>query len=245
MNIAQSVFLGVLQGFTEFLPISSSGHLVLAQSWFPNFNQPGVLFDVVLHAGTLLSVLVYFRKILVKFFGNYFMQIVIGTIPVVVVGVIFQGAIEDMFKSVQVVAIAFLVTSLMNFLTNKAKTKKTKISFADSLFVGFAQAFAIIPGISRSGATIFSATARKVESKTAAEFSFLLSVPAVLGANLLQLFKNGIFDEISATFYFTGFLTSFLSGLVAINLLFSLLKEKKFGFFSLYCFILGALALAS
>ena len=243
MNLFQASILGILQGLTEFLPVSSSGHLVIVQSLIPGFSQPGIFFDVVLHAGTTLSVLIYFRKNVIQLFKKYFVQIIIGTIPAVFLGLIFQEVIEQIFSNITIVALALIVTSLMNYLINGSKTKKTKVANSDSLFIGLAQAFAMIPGISRSGSTIFAATQRKINRKQAAEFSFLLSVPAVLGANVLQLFKYRFSDNVSMSFYSFGFLAAFLSGLIAINLVFSLLKKKKFNLFALYCFVLGVLVL--
>ena len=168
MNLFSSVFLGILQGLTEFLPVSSSGHLVLVQHLIPGFSQPGVLFDVVLHLGTFFSIVIYFRKAILKISRRYFFLIAVGTVPAVFFGLLFQSAIEDLFRSVQVVGFALLITAMMNYLTDRETKRGKKIPLKTAGIVGLAQAFALIPGISRSGSTIFVGTRLGITKKKAA-----------------------------------------------------------------------------
>ncbi len=243
MSYISSILLGILQGLTEFFPVSSSGHLVIAQSLIPGFNQPGVLFDVVLHAGTLLAIVVRFRRTILAITKNYLLLILIGTIPAVIVGLFFQSAIEKFFDSIYLVGVALLITGLMNLLTNKTQSIKGKFNKVNAFRVGLAQALAIIPGISRSGSTIFAGTRLGLEKKKAAEFSFLLSIPAVLGANVLQFITHAQGSDQNVIFYLAGFLAAFLSGCLAINIVLRVLLSKKFIYFGIYCLSLGGLIL--
>ena len=242
MNTFYAAILGAVQGLTEFLPISSSGHLVIAQHLVPGFAQPGVLFDVVLHAGTLGAVLFYFRKKIISMNYKYMMLIIIGTIPAVVIGLLFQDQIESIFSNLKLVGIALLVTGVMNYLVDRLKTSKSMPSGLDAFVIGLGQAFAIVPGISRSGTTIFVATTRRLKREEAAEFSFLLSIPAILGAIALQILKyhNG---AINIPSYAAGFIAAFIFGVISIKLLLNLLKSKKLIYFAIYCLILGSLVL--
>lgn len=243
MNIIQAGFLGILQGLTEFLPVSSSGHLVIAQSIMPDFVQPGVLFDVMLHAGTLLAVLLYFRKTLVSLDRNYLLLIIIGSLPALVIGLLFQDFFEGLFSGTLVVGFALLVTSGVNYLTDKAKKRKFDFNYLDSFLVGIAQAIAIVPGISRSGSTIFAATGLGIDRKKAAEFSFILSMPAIFGASILQLTKY--YSDVNGSFtaYFIGFIFASVTGYFAISLVIKTLLSKRFIFFAVYCGAVGLFAL--
>jgi len=243
MNIITSIFLGFLQGLTEFLPVSSSGHLVLVQSLLPGFTQVGVLFDVFLHFGTLFAVLVFFRKEILKLPPKYYLYLALGTIPAAFIGYFFKSQLESLFTSTKLVGFALLATGLVNLLTDKIESTGKKLSFKNSFITGVAQAIAIIPGISRSGTTIFASVAQGVDKKSAAKFSFLLSIPAVLGANILEFATHGVSEIGNYTFYLTGFVFSFISGLLAIYLVFKFLTQRKFKIFAYYCFIVGILAI--
>jgi undecaprenyl-diphosphatase len=234
--------LGLLQGFTEFLPVSSSGHLVLAQSFLPNFSPPGILFEVVVHAGTLLATLVYFWKEIVKIKSQYFFTIALGSIPAAIIGFLLSDYTDTLFGSLTIVGFALLITAAFNFFTDRLATAKKTIGKTDSLLIGIAQAVAIVPGISRSGATIFAATSRKIKPQEAAKFSFLLSIPAVVGANLLEFTK---FSGQAGSFvpYLVGFTAAAMSGILAIHLVIGLLKEKKFIYFGIYALIVGILTI--
>lgn len=243
MNMIQAGFLGILQGLTEFLPVSSSGHLVIAQSLMPGFVQPGVLFDVMLHVGTLSAVLLYFRKTLAGLDKNYLLLLFIGSLPALVVGLLFQNFFEGLFSGTLIVGIALIITSIVNYLTDKAKKKKSDFNYLDSFLVGIAQAIAIIPGISRSGSTIFAATRLGIDRRKAAEFSFILSIPAIFGASILQLTKYFSHVNGSFTTYFIGFIFAFVTGYFAISLVIKTLLSKRFIFFAVYCGVVGLFAL--
>lgn len=242
MSYIWSLVLGILQGFTEFLPVSSSGHLVLFQSLIPGFSQPGVLFDVCLHFGTLFAVLFFFRKKIFKLPFKYILYIFIATIPAVIIGLLVRDSISILFSSVEVVGVALLLTGLINFLTSKQRQEGKSLDYKKSIFIGLMQAFAIIPGISRSGSTIFAGTKSGLSSKDAAKFSFLVSVPAIVGANILEVYSNWG-ESINYVQYFIGFLSAFVSGIIAIKLVLKFLEEKKFKVFAFYCLALGVIIL--
>lgn len=241
-GIIQVLVLGFVQGLAEFLPISSSGHLVLVQSILPSFNQPGILLDTFLHLGTVFSVILFFNKRIIELLKKYFLFIIVGSIPAGIVGILFNDYIEGLFNSVKIVGIALIVTGLINYLTAKLPDNKNPITVKKSLFIGLWQAFAIIPGISRSGSTIFAGSFIKLEKKTAAEFSFLLSLPAILGANLVQFFKYS--GEVNFVFshYLIGFSVSAMTGYFAIKLVLDFISKGKFVYFSIYCFLIGLIA---
>jgi len=243
MSLLTPVILGILQGLTEFLPVSSSGHLVLVQNLLPGFSQPGVFFDVFLHLGTLIAVLVFFRKELFRLPLKYYLFIGVATVPAALFGFLFKTQLEALFSNIKLVGIALLITGLINFLTDKIKKEENKLTYKNSLITGVAQAVAIIPGISRSGSTIFTAVAQGLEKKTAAKFSFLMSIPAVLGANILEIGTLKLSGINNYPFYLIGFIFSFLFGLLAISLVYKFLLQNKFKLFAFYCLIIGSVAL--
>ena len=243
MNLITSIFLGILQGLTEFLPVSSSGHLVIAQSLIPGFTQEGVLFDVFLHAGTVLAVFYYFRKTLLKLTSKYIFLLLIATIPAGLVGLFLNSSIEKLFSGGYLVGFALIFTAILNFFTDKAKKGSKKISVKNSILIGMAQALAIIPGISRSGSTIFAGTSLGIKRKEAAQFSFLLSVPAIIGANAVQFFKYGSGTTGNIMFYGAGFIAAFISGVIAIKFVLKFLLAGRFKLFGYYCLALGLLVI--
>lgn len=243
MDVLSAAILGVVQGLTEFLPVSSSGHLVLAQSLIPGFKQPGIVFDVILHLGTLFAVLYFFRKKIFKLGFKYYGLIAVGTIPAILLGLVFKSQIEALFVNVKLVGAALILSGILNYLTNGAKVGKKAVGVKESLMVGVAQAAAIIPGLSRSGSTIFAGIKQGVKPEEAVEFSFLLSIPAILGANILELAGRGFNGSLSSGSYVAGFVTAFISGFLAIGLVLKFLVSKKFKFFAVYCIGLGILAL--
>lgn len=243
MNTIYYFFLGAIQGLTEFLPVSSSGHLVVAQHFFPGFSQPGVLFDAFLHLGTTTAVVVILWKRILRINLKDIKYIFLATIPVVIVGIFFQNEIEPLFKSIKIVGIALLVTSVFNFLSDKVSLRSRKINSKSSVLVGLFQALAIVPGISRSGSTIFSGLVAGVPKKEAAEFSFLISIPAILGANIFEFYKHGIMMRTVYSNYVVGFLAAFVFGMLAIKVVFKFLEKGSFKVFSFYCLFLGLLLL--
>lgn len=242
MNILQGGLLGLVQGLTEFLPVSSSGHLVIAQSLMPGFSQPGVLFDVVLHLATATAIFVYFRGRILNLDKNFLILLTIGSVPAFIIGLLFSDLVESFFESTLVVSVGLLITAAMNWSTDKTWARRPVVGRIDALFIGVAQALAIIPGISRSGSTIFAATSLGVDRNEAARFSFILSVPAILGANFYQLIRHGFDSQIQYPVYLFAFLTAAFSGYLAISLVIRFLGEKKFKYFAAYCIFASVFA---
>jgi undecaprenyl-diphosphatase len=246
MNILTSLLLGIVQGLTEFLPISSSGHLVIVQQSLDSFHQPGILFDVVLHAGTLLAVVVFYWTVLLKMSREYITALLIASIPVFLVGLAINSRVEMMFNSVRLVGFALMVTGIINYLTDKrgftfsAKPYKWYLA----IVIGLAQTLAIIPGISRSGSTIFAGSKMGLSKEKAAEFSFLLSIPAILGANIFEILKLNTYDDIGFINYFVGFFTAFVFGYLSIKLVLKALSRSQFIYFAIYCLVLGVTIIA-
>lgn len=242
MNNFWALFLGIIQGLTEFLPVSSSGHLAIAQSIIPNFKQPGVLFDVSLHLATTFAVVIYFRKKLKTILFSdrkYIGFLIVGSIPAALIGILFSDLLETMFLNVAAVAWQLLLTGVICILIDKLREKKDDLSVKNSFLIGCAQALAIIPGISRSASTIFTGSFLGIEKKYAAEYSFLLSIPAILGANLLQFKKYGLNIEVETLNYVVGFIAAFVIGYLSINVVFNTLHKQQFKYFGIYCIILG------
>lgn len=251
MNLFEVIFLGVIQGITEWLPISSSGHLVLFQSIF-GFKQP-IIFDVLLHFGSLLVILFVFRKEILelilgvlnrekKYLKIAFM-LIIATIPIVFVGFFFNDLIENSFSSLKVVGFSLIFTSIVLFMSKYPKIKNKNINFFNSFFMGIAQALAILPGVSRSGITISTALIQGIKQEEAARFSFLMAIPPILGATLLEI-KN--IEQIENLNYaLIGVFFSIVSGYLSLKFLLRIIKTNKFSYFSVYCFVLGFFILIS
>ncbi len=259
----KAIILGLIQGLTEFLPVSSSGHLVMFSN-FMNFEQSGIAFDVFVHIGTLFSVLIAFRKELtqmviapyaiwlqkrddkaLKEFLNWDMYVVVATIPAVIVGLFFKDAIEHAFTSVLLVYGMLMVTGLLMFLTRFLKERETPLEYGNSFVIGIAQAFAILPGISRSGSTIFTGLAFGIDRVKAAKFSFIMSIPAILGAAVLQLKDLATapptFNE--SMIYLAGAAMSAMTGYLAIVWLIKIVRRGKLEWFGYYCFTIGLVGL--
>lgn len=244
MNIYTSIVLGIVQGLTEFLPVSSSGHLVVAQKLLPGFSQPGILFDVVLHLGTTLAVIIFYYKRIVQIVKSnwkYIWLLAVATVPAVAAGVLFGDFLEQSFTDLKAVAIQFLITGVICVLVDKYNSKKETLNEKDSFLIGVAQAVAILPAISRSGSTILAGSILGIDKKKAAEFSFLMSVPAILGANVWQFAKHGVTFEGEVTNYIVGFIVAFIFGYLSIRLVLTSLHERKFKYFGMYCFAVGIL----
>jgi len=247
------ILLGLVQGLTEFLPVSSSGHLVLAERWL-GLDPPGVLLEAMLHWGTLAAILIVFRKDIVALLkslrgkGSVEQRkevgfLIAGSVPVVAVALLFRETIQSAFSSLLAVGIGLLVTALVLTLGHmaRARARRPSIRFPDALVVGLAQAASVFPGISRSGTTISAGTAMGLTAPQAARFSFLLAIPALLGAGLLHLL-----DALKApgSQYWLGILIgtlcAFGSGWLALRAVLRLVKRGRFWIFAVYCFLLGA-----
>lgn len=252
----ESILLGILQGLTEFLPISSSGHLVIAQSLLPEFQEPAVFFDVVLHAGTLAAVLVYFRRDLMKIISGVLhpgegelrlpFLLAVGTIPAALVGAFFRHPIEALFQTPKAASWGLFLTSLLLWMAWKTGRGGIRRSFESltlvgALLIGGFQAVAIIPGLSRSGATIAAGIFLGLSGKDAARFSFLLSIPAIVGAVLLQ--AGGISGTHNLYPYLAGGVAAALVGWASIAFLMRLLAREILLPFAVYCFAAGSISL--
>lgn len=250
--IFQSIILGIIQGLTEFFPISSSAHLVIFQHFF-NIKKEAPLLDAILHAGTLMATIFVFWNEIIKMIKDVpfiirrkgtekegvrlIYLILIGTVPSVIIGLLFQEGIESSFSSPKQAGVFLLFTSLMIFLTKFTRVKN-RIRGYHALIIGIFQSLALLPGISRSGATIASALALGWEREFAFKFSFLLSIPAIAGANILEL-SNAQISNLNSTALITGFFISFISGFIALKILSPLVRRGKFYLFSIYCLIAG------
>jgi len=256
------VLLGIVQGLTEFLPVSSSGHLVIVQSFLPGFNEPGVLFHATVHLGTLGAVLLYFRRDLTDMAGcvvsprtadaatlRLMVLIVVGTLPTVVIALAFKEELEQLFANVSAAATMLLVTGTLLYLTDRTRERATDLqnmNIGHALIVGIAQGLAIIPGISRSGSTIAAGVFSGLKRQAALRYSFLLSIPAILGAFILQLATHADprGQEVDWLGYGLAFVAAFVVGYASIAVLLKMLLSRKLTLFAYYCWAVGASVLA-
>lgn len=257
MTLTQGLILGAIQGLTEFLPVSSSGHLALAQQLMSDFEQPGLLFDVVLHLGTLIAVILYFRQDLKRLLTSPFRHeegaaqdrhhlrlLVIGSVPTAIIGLAFKETVEGVFDRPLIVAALLIATGILLFVAERFRsTGHKELTVGDSLITGVAQGIAILPGISRSGSTISALLLRGVEGQAAARFSFLLALPAVGGAALLSLKDVEHLPQSEIDIYLAGAAVACLVGLISIHALLGIIRQKRLYYFSLYCWLVGGAAL--
>lgn len=244
MTIWQSLILGIMQGITEFLPISSSGHLILAEAAFNLEIESLTSFDILLHIGSLIGIIVYFRKKIMEIFlkdKKYIGYLIIGTIPAAVVGFTFEDTINTVFREVFPVGIAMLATGALFLISEKFKLKNKNINTKNSLLIGIAQMFALIPGISRSGSTMATGLLTGLERTKAAEFSFLLGAIAITGAGVLQI--NNINELPSANTSVIGTLASAVTSYFAIKFLMKFYKNNTLKPFAYYLFFIGVIAI--
>ncbi len=274
MDLIEAFILGVLQGITEFLPISSSGHLALAKQFLGSDVETGITFEVVVHFGTLVSIIYYYRgelSELIKEGVNFLAQpsvnkdrpqvqflgyVLVSMIPAFLVGFTLKDQVESIFSNPVLVSAMLLVTGVLLFSTKFTQTNVMTVDGSDhqkanfgnlgvkkSFFIGLAQAFAMIPGISRSGSTITTAIWLGVDRDTAANFSFIMVIPVIGGAMLLQmieLFELGVADA-QIQVLLMGFISSAISGFFALKYLILILKKSGFYLFAFYCWALGLL----
>lgn len=250
----QGLVLGLVQGLTEFLPISSSGHLVLAEA-FVGFRPQGVFFEVVVHLGTLLSVLIAYRARIVELTRGLFRRsaaawsyaglLVVATVPAGVAGVLFRDYFERTFHSLVDLGWQFLATGLVLWSTKFAVTRarSTGVTVRRALLIGVAQAFAIIPAISRSGTTIATALWSGIAPAVAAEFSFLMSIVVIAGTGVMEIRHIPPGTDLLSPGLAWAFVASLVSGIVAIKLLVALLRSSRFHLFAPYCIGLGLFCL--
>ena len=258
MNSWDAILLGIIQGFTEFLPVSSSGHLELGKAILGDtmVAEESLLFTVVLHFATALSTIVVFRKdiieiisALLKFQWNeetqFIVKIGISMLPAVIIGLLFEEELEAFFGgSIAFVGAMLIVTAVLLWLADRAKNTGKPVTFKDSFIIGISQAIAMLPGISRSGATISTSVLLGNDKSKAARFSFLMVVPLIFG----KIAKDVLSGDLSAestnfTTLGLGFIAAFICGLIACTWMISLVKKSKLRCFSVYCVIVGLIAI--
>ena len=259
MTVLDGIILGILQGLTEFLPISSSGHIELGSALLNVKTKSNFLFSLVVHAATALSTIVVFRKDLtnltfqlVKFKNNeatrYVLFLMVSALPVGLIGILYDKEIESFFSGeIRLVGFMLLVTGLLLSMTFYSPPRKGAVTWGRALLIGMAQAIAILPGISRSGATISTALLLGVEKEKAARFSFLMVLLPILGGSLLKLVEYvqtpGSYEAISNWVLIAGFVSAFIAGLIACQWMLAIIKKGKLIYFAFYCFVVGIIAI--
>lgn len=258
MDILEAIILGIIQGLTEFLPVSSSGHLEIAKAIFGDTSVPeeSLTFTVVLHFATALSTLVIFRKEIYQIFKGLFqftwneqtqfsLKIIVSMIPAVIVGLLFEEQLEAFFGGkLLLVGAMLLVTAVLLLLADKAKNTNKDVSNRDAFFIGISQAIAMLPGISRSGATISTAVLLGIDRTKSARFSFLMVVPLIFGKVAKDILGGDIsFESSQAIPMLAGFIAAFVAGLLACTWMIALVKKSKLSYFSIYCAVVGLIAI--
>jgi undecaprenyl-diphosphatase len=254
MSLLDAVLLGLVQGLAEFLPISSSGHLVLTEGLL-GIAQADIIFEVFLHFSTLLAILIYFKKDILAIRMKEAKLIVFGSIPVVVVGLLFKEQLEVVFGSIVIVSLLLIVTGILNLVTDhklnngkKSKEAKKEIGVKEAIIIGIFQTFAILPGISRSGSTVAGGVLQNIERKKAFRFSFLLVIPVILGASFLQLLEVVGEGGLSAgglniSTLVVGGLTAFISGFLSLRIFEYVINKSRLEVFGFYCIFVGVVSL--
>lgn len=258
MTVIDAIILGIVQGLTEFLPVSSSGHIELGSSLLNVQTSNNLLFSVIVHAATSLSTIVIFHRDLANLISdffrldkdavNYTTALLISAVPVGIIGLTYDQEIESFFSGeILLVGFMLLVTGLLLAMTYYAPPRTGKVTLGRALLIGLSQALAILPGISRSGATISTALLLGVDKERAARFSFLMVLIPILGGSLLKLldfFENPAMSEgISTWVLLSGFLAAFITGLVACKWMISIVKKGKLIYFAFYCFLVGSITI--
>lgn len=260
MDFYTAIVLGIIQGLTEFLPVSSSGHLVLAQSLLPNFKQPGMLFDTLLHGATLGAVVVYFRRRILElvisplglisndykivYFENkrFLWGIIIASIPTGIIGLFLESRVEGIFSSPSFVGYFLILTSLLLLFSDRFQGNMN-VGGGSSFLIGIAQGVSVIPGISRAGATTAIGLFLGIKREEMAEFTFLMSVPAIIGAIVLQSKHMASVPPGEMAAYAAGMTSAFISGFFAIRFMVYFIKKANLKAFALYCLIVGITAI--
>lgn len=258
METFDAIVLGIIQGLTEFLPVSSSGHLELGKAILGDESVPeeSLLFTVVLHFATALSTIVVFRKDVMEILRGLFrfkwneetqfsLKILLSMVPAVLIGLFFEKQLEAFFGgNIQFVGFMLIVTAMLLYFADRAKDTKKNVSYNNAFIIGISQAIAMLPGISRSGATISTSVLLGVDKTKAARFSFLMVVPLIFGKIGKDLFSGDLSFESNQTIAMgAGFVAAFLAGLVACTWMIQLVKKSKLSYFAIYCLVVGLIAI--
>ncbi len=258
MDWFEALILGLIQGLTEFLPVSSSGHLEIGKALFGDTLLPSesLTFTVILHFATALSTIVVFRKEVLEIIKGLFqfknneefrfsVKIIISMLPAAIIGVLLEDQLEAMFSGkIMFVGFMLLVTAALLLLADKAKNTKKNVSFSNAFIIGISQAIAMLPGISRSGATISTSVLLGVDRERAARFSFLMVVPLILGKVAKDILGGEIqLDGSQISSYSIGFTAAFVAGLLACTWMIALVKRSKLSYFAIYCIVIGLIAI--
>ncbi len=258
MDIIDAIILGIIQGLTEFLPVSSSGHLELGKAILGDDSLPqeSLLFTVVLHFATALSTIVVFRKDVFDIFKGLFkftwneeskfsLKIIISMIPAALIGLFFEKELELLFGgNIILVGFMLIITALLLYLAGKAKNTQKPVSYTNAFVIGASQAIAMLPGISRSGATISTSVLLGNDKSKAARFSFLMVVPLILGKIAKDIFSGDLsYESAQMKTLSIGFLAAFISGIIACTWMIKIVKKSKLSYFAVYCFIVGIIAI--
>ena len=258
LEIYEALLLGIIQGLTEFLPVSSSGHLELGKALLGDESMPreSMLFTIVVHAATALATLLVYRSDVSNLIKGTFMsnsreeqifsaQILLSMIPAVLLGMIFSDEIEIFFsQQITLVGSMLIVTAGLLLIADNPKESTKDVSFFSSLVIGLSQAIAILPGISRSGATISTAILLGINREKAAKFSFLMVVPLIIGKIIQDIISGEVFiNESQIGILTVGFLSAFITGIYACKIMISIVKKAKLKFFAIYCFVVGSISI--
>lgn len=257
MNWWQAIVLGIVQGLTEFLPVSSSGHLAIGRELLGIGAGGDLVFEVAVHAATAIAIIVVFRKEIIRLLGGlfkfryneetrYILKICISMIPVFVVGVFFKDYVEAAFGSLLVVGLGLIVTGILLALSDGVKKQGEEISYWQAAVIGLGQALAVIPGLSRSGTTISTGLLCGVKREAVAQFSFLMVLVPVLGEAFLDVVGGAVSASTTPVLpLLLGFIAAFCSGLLACKAMIALVKRAKMKWFALYCAVVGLIVVVS
>ena len=269
MNLIQAIFMGIIQGLTEFLPVSSSGHLTIFQYIFGINTDTGLLFEVMLHLGTLVAVCIAFwkdiikdfivnrgkkgkghRRMVINAYRKFVLLILVTTIPTGICGIILSNFMDSITSSLLIPGLCLIVTAILLLISDVLPGGKKKVKatgYTDAALVGLAQGIAVLPGLSRSGTTITACLALGFDRTFAVKYSFIASIPAIVGANLLELRHLGdaLSGENHFLYYIIGMVIAGVLGYVCIKVMLYVVKNKKFIYFAYYCAIIGTISLIS
>lgn len=257
MSIWEAIIMGIVQGLTEFLPVSSSGHLELASYLFGIEGESNFQFSMALHAGTVLSTLLVFRSEIKRLSTGFFRRgmndekvfvfnLIISVVPVAFIGLMFNDEISALFTgNIRLVGIMLLVTAALLAFANYAKPRFRSVTPKSAFIIGIAQALAVLPGLSRSGSTISAGLLLGVKKEEVSKFSFLMALIPIIGANVLELMKTPIGEGVGMLNMAAGFIAAFVTGTLACKWMISLVNRGKLIWFSVYCVVVGVVSIVA